>query len=271
MLTARRLGTIAGIDVRVHWSLLIVAGLLTFTLAGSLLPSAVPGIAAAAAVVLGVTGAVLFLGSILAHELSHSLVAQRNGIGVKRITLWLLGGLAELEREPRSAGAEFRIAAAGPAMSLALAVVLAGAAWLVGLVTTPLAIVLGWLALVNVVLAVFNLFPAAPLDGGRILRAALWRRSGDRWTSMATASRAGQVFGVVLGALALLQVVNGWGNGLWTALLAWFVWSAARGELAHARHQQRAELLRERLRSTSPWGPGVRATVVDDSHPPRDG
>lgn len=269
MLTARRLGTIAGIDVRVHWSLLIVAGLLTVSLAGSLLPSAVPGIAGPAALVLGLTGAVLFLGSILAHELSHSLVAQRNGIGVNRITLWLLGGLAELEREPRSAGAEFRIAAAGPAMSFGLAVALAAAAWVVGLVTTPLAVVLGWLALVNVVLAVFNLFPAAPLDGGRILRAALWRHNGDRWASMATAARAGQAFAVLLGVIGFLQLVNSWGNGLWTALLAWFVWGAARGELGHARRQQRAEEARQRAAQMSPWGAVVHATVVDDTHPPR--
>lgn len=267
MHTARRLGTIAGIDVRVHWSLLIVAALLTYTLSADLLPAAVPGIAGPSALVLGVTGAALFLGSILAHELAHSLVAQRNDIGVRRITLWLLGGLAELEEEPRSAGAEFRIAAAGPAMSFALAVAMGGAAWLVDLATTPLAVVLGWLAFVNVILAVFNLLPAAPLDGGRILRAGLWRVSGNRWTSMAAAARAGQVFGAALATVGALQILNGWGNGLWTILLAWFVWGAARSERAHARAQMRAERMRDAVRVGS--GPVVVATVVSDTHPPR--
>jgi Zn-dependent protease len=269
MPTARRLGTIAGIDVRVHWSLLIVAGLLTLTLAGDLLPAAVPGIAGPAALVLGLTGAVLFLGSILGHELAHSLVAQRNGIGVKRITLWLLGGLAELEDEPRSAGAEFRIAIAGPAMSLGLAAVLAAAAVSAGLVTTPIAVVFGWLALVNVVLALFNLFPAAPLDGGRILRAALWSRSGDRWTAMATAAGAGRVFGGALAGLGVVQVVNGWGNGVWTVLLAWFVWSAASGERAYARQRLEAERQRRAAHPSAHRGPVVPAAVLTDSHPPR--
>lgn len=254
MLRGTRIGTIAGIEVRFHWSLVFVAGLLTLSLSSFLTSTSSLALSTPAALFLGVTGAVVFLASVLAHELGHAVVALREGVGVRRITLWLLGGLAELEEEAPSARSELRIAAAGPAVSVALALLLGGAAWLVGLSAAPFAAVLAWLALVNGMLAIFNLLPAAPLDGGRILRAALWRRTGDRWGSMVTASRAGRLLGVVLFAVGFYQLTSGWGNGLWTFLLAWFVWTASGSERAYAEQERMRERRRADLaRAAAGW------------------
>ena len=269
MLRGTRIGTIAGIEVRFHWSLVFVAGLLTLSLSSFLTSTSSLALSTPAALVLGVTGAVVFLASVLAHELGHAVIALREGVGVRRITLWLLGGLAELDEEAPSARSELRIAAAGPAVSIGLALLLGGAAWLVGLSAAPFAAVLAWLALVNGMLAIFNLLPAAPLDGGRILRAAMWWRTGDRWGSMITASRAGRVLAVLLFAAGFYQLTSGWGNGLWTMLLAWFVWSASGSERAYAQQEREGERRRADLaRAAAQWGPIIPASVVTDTHPP---
>src|SRR3712207_6323064 len=155
-----------------------------------------------------VLAAVAFLASLLAHELAHALVARRNGVEVEGITLWLLGGVARLRGGARTPGAEFCIAGVGPLTSLVLGLLLmAGAvlARLAGADGLPVA-VLEYLAGINVVLAVFNLVPAAPLDGGRVLRAFLWRLRGDAWSSAVTAARAGRFFGFALIALGFLQL-----------------------------------------------------------------
>jgi Zn-dependent protease len=177
-----RFGRIAGIPVGASWSALLIAGLIAWSLAGSVLPAEVPGLAPAACWLAGLAGAGLFLGSLLAHEVGHALVARRAGLRVRGITLWLLGGVALLEDEPATPGDELRVALVGPAVSLALAVAFGLVAVAGSLLARPTAVVfvLAWLAVGNAALAVFNLLPAAPLDGGRVLRGLLWRRHGSR-------------------------------------------------------------------------------------------
>ena len=216
----------------------LIVAILVFGLATGLLPGGYPGRNAATYVGAAVVAAVLFLASLLAHELAHSLVARRNGIEVESIVLWLLGGVAQLRGEPKTPGADFRIAIVGPLTSFGLAVVFgiaAGGLGQLGAGGLPTG-VLTYLAATNAMLAVFNLIPAAPLDGGRVLRAALWRWRGDRHAAAVNAARAGRFLGFVMIALGVLQVVIGAGlNGVWLALIGWFVVSAATSEEQQAR------------------------------------
>lgn len=237
-----RLGTISGIPVGIHWGMLVIAGLYLFTLGGQILPAAVPAAPTGAHWLVAAMGVALFFGSILAHELGHSLVAQREGIRVRAITLWLLGGVAEIERDATTPGAEFRIAAAGPAVSIALAIGFLGGAyaWDSFAIVDPggpslIATMLWWLGIVNGFLAVFNLLPAAPLDGGRILTSVLWWRSGDPYRARGSAARAGQVFALALVGLGAWQITSG--AGFWLLVLAWFLYTGANAE------QQRSQIL----------------------------
>src|SRR5918992_4812429 len=175
------LGRIAGIKVGINASVLVIIAILVFGLATGMLPDGYPGRSTAAYVAAAIVAAVLFLASLLAHELAHSLVARRNGIEVESIVLWLLGGVAQLRGEAKTPGADFRIAVVGPLTSVGLAIVFGVAAGgLIQLGAGGLATgVLTYLAATNAMLAIFNLIPAAPLDGGRVLRAALWRWRGN--------------------------------------------------------------------------------------------
>src|SRR5918999_6425907 len=175
------LGRIAGIRVGINASVFVIVAILVFGLATGQLPAAYPDRSVAAYVAAAIVGAVLFLASLLAHELAHAVTARRNGIEVDSIVLWLLGGVAQLRGEPKTAGADFRIAIVGPLTSLVLGLVF-------GVATAALrwfgggglpAGVLMYLAGTNVVLAEFNPIPAAPLDGGRVVRAGLWGWRGD--------------------------------------------------------------------------------------------
>jgi Zn-dependent protease len=233
MTASLRFGRIAGIPVGASWSALLVALLIAWPLAGRLLPAQVPGLAPAAYWLAGAAGAGLFLGSLLAHELGHALVARRAGLRVRGITLWLLGGVAQLEDEPASPRDELRVALVGPAVSLALAVGfgLAAAALSVAGGPAVAVAVTAWLAVGNAALALFNLLPAAPLDGGRVLRGLLWRRHGSRVRASVTATTAGVWVGTALIVYGLLGTLTGWGIGtLWTALVGWFLVTAARQE-----------------------------------------
>jgi Zn-dependent protease len=233
MTASIRFGRIVGIPVGANWSALLIALLFAWSLGGELLPAQVPGLAPAAYWLAGAAGAGLFLASLLAHEIGHALVARRAGLRVRGITLWLLGGVAQLEDEPASPGDELRVAIVGPAISLALAGAFGVAAAALSVVGAPalLVVVAAWLALGNVALGVFNLLPAAPLDGGRVLRGLLWRRHGNRVRAAVTATRAGVWVGTGLVAYGLLGAFTGWGIGtLWTALVGWFLVIAARQE-----------------------------------------
>jgi len=235
-----RLGTIRGIPVGLHWSLLVVAGLLTVQLYGSLLPELVPGRSSTAYAVAGAVTAIAFLSSILLHELGHALVAERLGVRVRRVTLWLLGGVAELAHEAPRPSTELRIAAAGPAVSVGLGLASGALAAALHVAGAPDLVVasLAWVAIINLFLAAFNLLPAAPLDGGRILRAALWRHHGDRVRATMTASRAGQIVGWGLVGLGVFEILTSTSSGLWTALVGWFVLTAARAERERAERQR---------------------------------
>ena len=223
----------------VNWSVAVILALFAWELAVYVLPTH-SGHADAADWVAGVIGAVVLLGSLLAHEVSHALVARHNDVRVRSITLFVFGGVAQLEGEAHTPGADFRIAAVGPGVSLVLATLFGAIQMAVvaaGVHGLPVR-VLSWLWQINLLLAIFNLIPAAPLDGGRILRAGLWQRSGDHFRASVTASRAGRVFAIVLIVLGLLAYVStGSVIGLWPALIGLFVYSAARGEEQYAMVQ----------------------------------
>ena len=227
------LGRIAGIRIGAHWSLLIVFALIAFSLSGSLLPAEVSGQPVAAYWAVGVAAAACFFASLLAHELAHALVARRAGIAIEGITLWLFGGIARLRAEAAGPGAEARIAAVGPATSLGVAA-LFGLLWLAlaGIGAPPLLVAgAGWLAFINAVLGVFNLLPALPLDGGRLLRALLWRQWGNIARATVTAARVGRVLAylMIAGGIVIFFVGDVL-NGIWFAFLGWFLLGAARAE-----------------------------------------
>jgi Zn-dependent protease/predicted transcriptional regulator len=226
------LGRIAGVAVGAHWSVLVTAVLLVQLLAMVVLPRSVAGHGGTAYWATAAGGALLFLISLLLHELAHAFVARHYGIEVPRVTLWLLGGVAQLEGEPPTPRAEGFIAGVGPLVSLAVGGVFALAAMVGGAGLPALVVTMAsWLAAVNVLLGAFNLLPGAPLDGGRVLRAALWKRYGDRDRAGVAATTVGQVLGTVLLGLGLLQtLVTGQLAGLWLALVGWFLSGAAAAE-----------------------------------------
>jgi Zn-dependent protease len=231
-----RIGRILGVPVAIHWSLLAIGGLLTFDLATSALPSAHPGHADWIYWAVAAVTSIVFFAAVLAHEIGHAVVARRYSVGVEGIDLWLLGGMARLSDEAPSPKAEWRIAVAGPLVSILATVVFIGAAIGLNLLGDSglISAALAWLGVVNGILAVFNLLPAAPLDGGRILAAVLWRRHGDRLRAAETASQAGQFLGWLLIAWGLVGFLYGTGN-LFTAFIGWFLLTAARQDAFAAR------------------------------------
>lgn len=226
-----RLGTVAGVSVGLHWSVLGVVALLVVIVSTGM-AAAYPGHSALVYVVAGLLAAVLFGLSLLAHEVAHAVVARRNGVDVEDITLWLLGGVARLKGDASTPGADFRIAVVGPLVSLLAAVAFAVLTWLAAAVGIgePWTPVLGYLAGVNALLAVFNLIPAAPLDGGRVLRAALWAWRGDRTAAAVWSARVGRAFGLLLLAVGVLGFLFGFGGGFWWVLLGLFVLVVASAE-----------------------------------------
>ena len=228
-----RLGRIAGIPVGLNISVFVIMLILVFGLAFGRFPVELPNRSIGEYVTAAVVASILFFVSLLAHELAHAVVARRNGVEVDGITLWLFGGVARLRSEAATPGADFRIAVVGPLTSVVLGLVFGACALalLDGFGPGLTASVFSYLAGVNLLLALFNLIPAAPLDGGRVLRAALWRWRGDRVRAAVAASRAGRVFGYALVALGVLQVLTGGGfGGVWLALIGLFIVNAASAE-----------------------------------------
>jgi Zn-dependent protease len=227
------LGRIAGIPVAAHWSVLGIVALIAVVVARSEMPTLAPGHGPIAYGAAGLTVALLLMISLLAHEVAHALVSRAQGLEVESITLWLLGGTTRLRGDPDRPGPEFRIAVVGPLTSGALAGLFALGAGLTagGLVDA----VLVELALVNLVLAVFNLLPAAPLDGGRVLAALLWAARGDRWGAGIAAARVGLGLGALLLGLGVATGLLVDLSGLWLALVGWFVAAAAADEERRAR------------------------------------
>ncbi|MFW5881627.1 MAG: site-2 protease family protein [Roseicyclus sp.] len=223
-----RLFDIFGFEIRIDASWLVIAALIVWSLSQGYIPSVLPEVEPGTALILAVIAMLGLFGSLVLHELAHSLVARRYGLSVGRITLFLFGGVAELEDEPRSAVSEFWIAVAGPAMSFALAGVFGILSLVAG--EGEAGLLVGYLATINLVLGGFNLIPAFPLDGGRVLRALLWQRSGDVLSATRVASLAGSGLALALMALGLFSVLSGGGlGGVWIGLIGLFVLSASRG------------------------------------------
>ncbi|MFQ2875501.1 site-2 protease family protein [Mycobacterium sp. MS3] len=234
------LGRIAGFRVNAHWSVIVILWLFTWSLATTL-PHDVAGYPRGAYWAAGACGALVLLGSLLMHELAHAVVARRVGVTTGDVTLWLFGGVTTLQGEASTPKAAFRIAVAGPATSLALSVMFAGLA--ITLESAHVAViavsVAWWLSAVNLLLGLFNLLPGAPLDGGRLVRAFLWQRHGDRVRAAVGAARAGRVVAIVLITLGLAEfVVGGLISGVWLAFIGWFILAAAREEEVQATNQQ---------------------------------
>ena len=224
------IGRIGGFPVSVNWSVLVILWLFTWSLA-STLPVAAPGYAAGVYWLAGACGAVVLLASLLAHELAHAILARRAGVKVFGVTLWLFGGVTRLGGEAKTPKTALRIAVSGPATSLALAAVFAGVAYGLGALRVG-HIVVGvawWLAGINLLLGLFNLLPGAPLDGGQVLRAYLWRRHGDAVRAGVGAARAGRIVAFILIGLGLVEFLAGaLVGGVWLAFIGWFIFTAAR-------------------------------------------
>lgn len=243
------IGRVRGIDIRVHWSWLAIFALLTWTLSHQLFREAFPRWPVGGQWAAAVVTAILFFLSVLGHELSHALVAQRYGMRVPSITLFVFGGVSNLASEMKSAGQEFRVAIAGPLMSWLLALLFA-AAWF-ALRSVELSLILGYLAVINAVLGLFNLLPGFPLDGGRVLRSMLWARSGDLLRATRTATRTGSViaFAMIFAGVVSIVVFGNF-SGLWYIMIGIFVRSAARGSYAAVRieHALRGALAGDAMR-----------------------
>jgi Zn-dependent protease len=221
MQSSWRVGNLFGIPLFVDASWFFVVALLTY-LNGSDWQQAYPNWAAGQAWLAGLAMALLLFISVLLHELGHSLVAQAQGIRVNSITLFLFGGVASIDRESKTPGQAFQVAAAGPLVSFILAGLLAGLDHLL-VMSAPAEVLVNNLARVNLVLAILNLLPGLPLDGGQILKALVWQISGSRFQGVRWAARSGQVLGwtgIILGLLTLLLLQAS--GGLWLAMLGWF-------------------------------------------------
>jgi Zn-dependent protease/CBS domain-containing protein len=236
------LGSVRGIRIEANWSVALIFALIAFGLATLQFPSVNPRQSALTYAIAAILTAVAFFASLLAHELAHSLVARRYGLRVEKITLWVLGGVSQLSGEVPSPGSEVWIAGVGPLTSLVLGGIFIGAAVLFagtgparasvpGVFETALA----YLGITNVALAAFNVIPAAPLDGGRLLRAVIWWRTGDRVKATVWASRAGQVFGwaFIVGGVYAFFTTRQW-TWLWFAFIGWFLAGSASAEAQQA-------------------------------------
>jgi len=224
------LGRIFGIRVGIHWSWLVVFALIAWTLARGIFPDTDPGLSRATYVWMAVVASILFFASLLLHELGHAVQARRDGMEIDGITLWLFGGVARFKGMFPSAGAEFRIAIAGPLVSLALGLLFSLGAWRIS-TRESVDAVTAWLGYINLTLLVFNMLPALPLDGGRVLRSVLWHARGSfRWATRVAASIGRGFAYVFIGAGVFLFIFQGSFSGAWLAFVGWFLFQAATAE-----------------------------------------
>jgi Zn-dependent protease len=233
-----RLGSVLGFEIRIDYSWFIIFFLLLWTLAFGLFPAEVPGLASSQYLLMGVAATLLFFASLIGHELAHSIVARRKGIEMGGITLFIFGGMAHARMEFEKPGDEFQVAVAGPIASVLFGLLFAAAAMT--------GVTLGWgiesvsiaryLAFINIALAVFNLLPGFPLDGGRIFRSVAWKLTGDMRRATRMATRGGKAVAYLLIALGILQLFAGAViGGLWLVLIGWFIRTAAEASYAQFR------------------------------------
>ena len=221
------LGRILGIPIGLDYSWFLIFALITWSLAGSYFPEQYPGWSTGLYWAIGLATSLLFFASVLLHELGHSVIALRNGIPVRSITLFIFGGVAQIGREPGSPGVEFRVAIAGPVVSFALAG-LFGALGLLGAGLAPLAALATYLSYINGSLALFNLIPGFPLDGGRVFRAIVWRVTHSFQRATEIAGGAGHLFAWIFIFWGVWQMFSGnFVGGLWIAFIGWFLQNAA--------------------------------------------
>jgi Zn-dependent protease len=250
--------TIRGIPVGVDWSWFFVLFLVIWLLSGYYRDLLGGPDGSTEPYVLAVISAAGFFGSILLHELGHAIVALRNKIGITQITLWMFGGIAGLEKDPESAGVEFRIAAAGPLVTFLIGAACLGAGTLIdgsafwdgatfddqASISSSVA-VLAWIGNINAAILVFNLLPAFPLDGGRIARAIAWKVTGNRDKATTFAARLGQGFALVFIAIGVVLMLSGWFiSGVWLALIGWMLGSSARATAVRSELNRRLGDLR---------------------------
>ncbi len=223
-----RVGRIAGIDINIHVSWLIILALLTFSLASGYFPAIYPGHANVTYIVLGLISTLLLFVSVLLHELAHSVVARARGLPVHSIVLFIFGGVSNIEQEPQTAGVEFSMAFVGPLTSLLIGAICYGFLFLFRGSQSPIVPVLTYLAFTNILLGVFNLIPGFPLDGGRILRSIIWKVTGNMSLATKVATMVGQAFAYLFIFFGIAQFFAGNGlNGLFIAFIGWFLLSAA--------------------------------------------
>lgn len=258
---------VRGIPVGVGWSWLPIAAFLTWWLSSQVFPQAFGDLGSATYLAMAVVAALLFFASIVLHELGHAFRALNEGMRIEGITLWLLGGVAQFLGTFPSAAAELRIAVAGPLVSVGLAV----GFWLLAAVARPLGApvpvrgVVEYLSVINGLVVIFNLVPALPLDGGRILRAWLWRRRGDFAAATTTAAVIGQAFGFAMGAGGIVLLSrHQTADGLWLALVGAFIVNAARSESSYGSVD--TVLRRTKVRDLMTARPALVApgTTIDD-------
>lgn len=260
---------IAGIDIEIHPSWLLILAFVAYSLSAGFFPDQYENWSTFAYWAVGISAALLLFVTVLIHEMAHALVAKRRGLEVPRITLFIFGGVSHLSRQPSSAGEEFQIAAAGPATSLLIAVVTGLAGWALRDVNDKLEAMLLYLAFVNTALAIFNILPGFPLDGGRVLRSIAWKRTGSFRRATRIASSVGELFGYSLIAIGFFLLLGGLiFNGLWLMFIGWFLLGAARGEASNLQLEgvlkklTARDVMREDFPSVTPGTP--LQSVVDD-------
>lgn len=229
MTRAFRIGRVFGLDIELDYTWFIVFFIVAAAVFTGVLGRYLPGLPIAVRSLAAIATAILFFLSVLLHELSHSLVAIHAGLKISSITLFLFGGVSKMTDEPRSAAVEFRMAIAGPGMSVALAVIFLALSRLTrsGPAGEVLGTLFSWLGWMNGALAIFNLLPGFPLDGGRVLRAAIWGASQDLTHATRIASSIGQALGFMMMAFGVLRALSGEISALWLAFIGWFLVQAA--------------------------------------------
>ncbi len=229
-----KIATLLGIPVKLHYTLILAVLLIAWTLAEGLMPLTYENLTRQEYWFIGITGAVALFVSVLVHELAHSYVAKKNGLPVRRIVLFIFGGVSEIEEEPKTPGLELKMAIVGPLSSVLIGIVL-GLTWylLQGLELSPLIVApLQYISYINLLLGGFNMLPAFPLDGGRVLRAALWKWKNDLMNATKTATNIGVAFSYLfmLGGLTII-FLGSIISGLWFILIGWFLKNGAESSL----------------------------------------
>src|SRR5438034_3988653 len=223
-----RITTIAGIDINIHISWLIILVFLTFSLATGWFPITYPGSSTATYYLLGFIASILLFVSVLLHELAHSFVARSRGLQVNSIVLFIFGGVSNIEQEPQTPGVEFSMAFVGPLTSLVIGAICYGLFFLVRGTHTLIKPILWYLGVTNIILGIFNLIPGFPLDGGRVLRSIIWKISGSLRTATPVSTTIGQLIAYLFILWGIWQFFSGnLLNGIWIGFIGWFLLSAA--------------------------------------------